>query len=155
MRWFITKKHLVGLIGLLVAALIYLALTGCIPVTIRPQFDDQGLPIAIPVTPAGSVAVDGTMTPIYPVSTKAPTQTNWGAIGTVVGGVLSAFLAVYGINVRSIATRAKTALSIACELADKNAVAETDEDVARNKAVAQQKQLGAGVQALTQEVRGK
>ncbi len=29
MRWFITKKHLVGLIGLLVAALIYLALTGC------------------------------------------------------------------------------------------------------------------------------
>ncbi len=29
MRWFITKKHLVGLIGLLVAALLYLALTGC------------------------------------------------------------------------------------------------------------------------------
>ena len=29
MRWFITKKHLVGLIGLLTAALVYLALTGC------------------------------------------------------------------------------------------------------------------------------
>lgn len=28
-RWFITKKHLVGLIGLLTAALVYLAISGC------------------------------------------------------------------------------------------------------------------------------
>ncbi len=141
--------------AILFAAAVAIWLCGCIPVTIRPQFDDENKPIAIPVTPVGSVTPTGDFVPIYQVSGKAPTPTNWGAIGTAVGGILSALLAVYGINVRGIATKAKAALSIACELADRNADAETTEQVEHNKKIAQDRQLAAGVQALTQSVRGK
>ena len=155
MRWFITKKMLVGLIGLLTAALFLMALYGCIPVTIRPQFDDKGLPKAIPVTPVGSVSADGTMNPIYPVSNEAPTPVNWGAWGTAIGGILSAALAVYGINLRGFASKAQTALRIACDLADQNADAETDTDVERNKRIAAQQQISAGVLMITQKARGK
>ena len=155
MRWFITKKMLVGLIGVLVAILFLMALTSCIPVTIRPQFDDKGLPIAMPVTPTGSVSMDGTLTPIYPVSTEAPKATNWGAIGSIIGAITTALLAAYGINLRGFATKAQTALRIACDLADQNAKAETDTDVERNKMIAAQQQMVAGVQSLTQQARGK
>ena len=87
MRWFITKKHLVCLIGLLVAAMIVMVITGCIPVTIRPERDSQGLPIATPVTVTGSISPDGTLNPIYPVSKEtpsAPPSVPWGAIAAVV-----------------------------------------------------------------------
>ena len=155
MRWFITKKSLVLLIGLLVAAIFVMALTSCIPVTIRPQFDDKGLPKAIPVTPVGSVSANGTMIPIYPVSNESPTPVNWGAWGTAIGAITTALLAAYGINLRGFASKAQTALRIACDLADQNAVAETDLDVEHNKMIAHQQQASAGVVALTRKVRGK
>ena len=155
MRWFITKKHLVGLIGLLTAALIYLALTGCIPVTIRPQFDDENKPIAIPVTPTGSISADGTLTPIYPVSDKSPQPTNWAGIVATVTGILSAVLAAYGINLRAGLSKAVAAVRIASDLADANARAETDEDVERNKMIAFQQQLQTGSHKITQQARGK
>lgn len=123
--------------------------------TIRPQFDEENKPIAIPVTPTGSISPDGTLNPIYPVSDKSPQPTNWGAWGTAIGGILTALLAVYGINLRGAVGKAKTALQIACDLADQNAVAETDNDVERNKMIAAQRQASAGVMALTQHVRGK
>ncbi len=155
MRWFITKKMLVGLIGLLVAAIFYMALTGCIPVTIRPQFDDTGKPIAIPVTPTGSIKPDGTLVPIYPVSDKSPQPTNWVGIVTGITSVLTAVLAVYGINLRGALGKMTAVARINSELADDNANAETDEDVARNKQRAFQKQLQANVHKQTQIVRGK
>lgn len=154
-RWFITKKMLVGLIGLLVAALFYLALTSCIPVTIRPQFDDTGKPIAIPVTPIGSITPSGELVPIYPVSAQPPTATNWGMIGTVAGGILSAFLAVYGINLRAGFGKAMTAIRLTSELADANAEAETDKDVELNKRAAFALQTKAGVHGLIQKARKK
>ncbi len=63
MRWFITKKHLVGLIGLLVAALIYLALTGCSGSREANPGDDQTgvgetlVSIGFYFTWAGSIAL--------------------------------------------------------------------------------------------------
>lgn len=155
MRWFITKKMLVAFIGVLVAILFVMALTSCIPVTIRPQFDDKGLPIALPVTPTGSVSPTGELLPIYPVSNEAPKATNWGAIGSIIGAITTALLAAYGINLRGFASKAQTALRIACDLADQNAKAETDIDVERNKIIAAQQQAAAGVMAITQKARGK
>ena len=155
MRWFITKKMLVGLIGLLVAALFYLALTGCIPVTVRPQFDDQGKPIALPVTPTGSVSPDGTITPIYEISGQAPKPFNTAAVVAGISGFLNLLLAAYGINLRGVVSRAKTALGIVSNLADANAQAETDEEVERNKRAAFAAQVKANVHKLTQEARGK
>lgn len=154
-RWFITKKMLVILIGLLIAMMFWMALTSCIPVTVRPQFDDKGKPIALPVTPTGSISPDGTLNPIYEVSAEAPRPTNWGTIGVIASVALNAFLAAYGINLRGIASKAKTALGIACDLADANAAAETDEEVQRNKNLAAAAQLKANVYQLTQSVRGK
>ena len=69
MRWYITKKALVLLIGLLVAAIFVMALTSCIPVTIRPERDSKGLPKAIPVTLVGAQDLKtGAFIPAYPVS---------------------------------------------------------------------------------------
>lgn len=154
-RWFITKKMLVGLIGLLVAAMFLMALTGCIPVTVRPQFDDDGLPIALPVTPTGSVSPDGTITPIYEISDQSPKPFNTAAVVAGISAFLNLLLAAYGINLRGIASKAKTALGIACNLADGNAQAETDEEVERNKRAAFSAQIKANVHHLTQSVRGK
>jgi uncharacterized membrane protein (DUF441 family) len=155
MRWYITKKALVLLIGALVAVIFVLALTSCIPVTIRPQFDDQNKPIAIPVTPVGSISPDGTLNPIYPVSDKSPQPTNWGSIGAVAGAVLSAFLAAYGINLRGAVSKLTTGLRLTSELADAQAQAFTPEEVAANKKLAAQTQEAAGVRTLIQKVRGK
>lgn len=155
MRWFITKKHLVALIGILVATILILLMSGCIPVTVRPEFDDHGLPKALPVTPVGSVSPTGDLVPIYPVSNEAPAPTNWGAIGSVIGAITTALLAAYGINVHGIAGKAKTALQITAELADRNAEAETDEQVQRNKEIAALRQKEAGVYDLVKKVRGK
>jgi len=145
----------IAVAALLLAAAIAIALSSCIPVTIRPQFDAKGLPKAIPVTPVGSVSSSGELLPIYPVSNEAPTPTNWGAWGAAIGAITTALLAAYGINLRGFASKAQAALRIACDLADQNAKAETDTDVERNKMIASQQQMAAGVQALTQKVRGK
>ncbi len=138
-----------------VTLLLALVIVGCIPVTIRPQFDDENKPIAIPVTPTGSVSMDGTLTPIYPVSDKSPQPTNWAGIIATVTGILSAVLAAYGINVRAGLNKAVTAVRIASDLADANARAETDADVERNKMIAFQQQMQTGVRELTQKARGK
>lgn len=155
MRWFITKKMLVGLIGLLVAVIFFMSLCSCIPVTIRPQFDDQGNPIALPVTPTGSISPDGTINPIFPVSDKAPKPFNTAAVVAGISGFLNLLLAAYGINLRGIASKAQTALGIACNLADGNAQAETDEEVERNKRAAFAAQVKANVHQITQKARGK
>ncbi len=141
--------------ALLLGAAIAIWLNGCIPVTIRPQFDNENKPIAIPVTPTGSISPDGTLVPIYPVSDKSPQPTNWGAIGTVAATIISALLAAYGINLRGALGKMTTVARINAELADDNANAETDEQVARNKHLAFQKQLRANVHKQTQIVRGK
>lgn len=154
--FFITKKKLVVLIGIIVAAwILSVALMGCIPVTVRPQFDDQGKPIALPVTPTGSVSPDGTITPIYEISNQAPKPFNTAAVVAGISGFLNLLLAVYGINLRGVVSQAKTALGIACNLADGNAQAETDEEVERNKRAAFAAQVKANVHTLTQSVRGK
>jgi hypothetical protein len=138
-----------------VALLLAVTLVGCIPVTIRPQFDDENKPIAIPVTPTGSISPDGTLTPVYPVSSKSPQPTNWAAWGAAIGAITSALLAAYGINLRGFASKAMTAVRIAADLADANARAETDTDVERNKIIAAQQQAAAGVMLITQKARGK
>jgi len=154
MRFFITKNMLVYLIALLLGTILFLLFVGCIPVTIRPQFDDKGLPIAIPVTPVGSVSMDGTLTPIYPVSVDSPKTTDWAAIGGGLAAVLSTLLAAYGINIHGL-SKAKTAIKLVAELADKNAHAETDEEIIANKAESAKAQEAAGVRHLVSQARGK
>jgi len=89
--------------------------------------------------------------PIPPLAPVIP----WDAILQVALGVLG----VGGLGGAGVAMRVvgktRTALRIACDLADQNANAETDADVERNKMVAAQQQMAAGVQSLTQNVRGK
>lgn len=144
-----------GLLSLLLAVI----LAGCIPVTVRPERDQQGLPIAIPVTPTGTVTPEGELVPAYPVSDDPPAPpADWAAIiqqviiagiSLLVGGGVGRVAAAPLIN------RLKAGVRIACDLADANASADTDEDVARNKRVAADLQRRAGVQALTQQLRGK
>jgi hypothetical protein len=74
---------------------------------------------------------------------------------TGITSVLTAVLAVYGINLRGALGKMTAVARINSELADDNANAETDEDVARNKQRAFQKQLQANVHKQTQIVRGK
>lgn len=158
MRWFITKKHLVCLIGVLIAVILIILMNGCIPVTVRPQFDAEGLPVALPVTPVGSVNADGAMVPVYPVSNDAPTpvpSVPWGDLLNVALGVLGVAGGGYGLVLSRVLTKAKTALSITAQLADANAAAETDAEVDKNKQLAAQLQMAAGVRDLIQRVRGK
>ena len=168
MRWFITKRHLVALIGVLVAILLLMAFTSCIPVTVRPQFDDKGLPVALPVTPVGSISPEGVMSPVYPVSAEAPKPpSDWWPMAQQVLLTLLGVAAGGGAALPLIG-RAKTALRIACQLADAHARTAEDAaqrppeeaakallDVERNKMIAAQQQMAAGVAALTQAVRGK
>lgn len=159
MRWYITKKALVLLIGLLVAAIFVMALTSCIPVTIRPEVDDAGKPKAVPVTVAGSQDLaTGEFHPLYAVSDQAPSPPAtfpWETLLQVALGVLG----VGGLGGAGVAMRvvgkARTALQIACDLADQNANADTDLQVERNKMIASQRQAAAGVLAMTQKARGK
>lgn len=155
-RWFITKNHLVWLIAVLVAALLWSLLQGCIPVTIRPEFDAQGKPKAIPVTPVGGQdPATGRFQPIYDVSDESPAPpTDWWPMIEKGAFVLLGLLTGTGGGM-VLVRRAKTALKIACELADRNADAETDEQVAENKRLAVSQQIKAGVHDLTQKVRGK
>lgn len=154
-RWYITKRHLVILLGTFVAIVFWLLLTSCIPVTVRPQFDDKGLPIALPVTPTGSVSPDGTLNPVYPISAESPKPFNWSSVGVGLSIILNALLAAYGINLRGFASKAMTALRITADLADANARAETDSEVEKNKLIAAHQQVQAGVHKITQKARGK
>ncbi|MGL4232112.1 MAG: hypothetical protein ACRCWJ_12175 [Casimicrobium sp.] len=127
----------------------------CIPVTVRPQFDDTGLPIALPVTPVGHISPTGELASIYPVSMAAPTGFDWGTVGTVIGAVTTALLAAYGINAKGFASKAVSALKIASELADKQEATSDPEMLRANKLAAMERQRAAGVLELTQKARGK
>ena len=156
MNYYITKKTLVLLIGVLVAIIFWLTATGCIPVTIRPEFDDSGKPKATPVTLVGSQDLTtGQFLPIYPVSDEAPQPPKdwWPMVESVLMIGLGLLTGTGGGMV--LVRRAKTALKIASELADANAEADTEDQVAQNKKIAQAKQEAAGVHALTQSVRLK
>ena len=139
--------------------LLALSLWGCIPVTIRPQFDDDGLPKATPVTIVGAQDLTtGKFVPAFPVSDEPPTPPGpfpWESILQVALGVLGVGgLGGAGVALR-VAGRAKTALAIVCQLADANARADTDLQVEQNKMIAQHQQESAGVHVLTQRVREK
>jgi hypothetical protein len=138
--------------GTIVAVMM---LSSCIPVTIHPERDAQGKPIALPVTPVGHVTPEGAMVPIYDVSDQAPAPPkDWWplveqgltlALGLLAGG---------GVAV-PIITRTRKALSLVANLADAQAQAFTPEDVEKNKKLAAQMQEAAGVRTLIQKVRGK
>ena len=128
---------------------------GCIPVTIHPQFGEDHKPIPLAVTPVGSISPDGTLNPVFPTSSSAPSEFNWGSIGAVIGAITTALLAAYGINVRGTVTKLKNVATIAMNLADANGTAETDDEVKKNKDVAKQMQVSAGVHDLTKALRGK
>ncbi len=173
MRWFITKKHLVCLIGLLVAAMIVMALQGCIriPVTVYPEFDAKGLPKALPVAPVGSQDLaTGAFLPPFPVSEEppAPAKDWWPMVEQ--GLTLALGLLVGGGGGAVIVRRAKAALQIACRLADEQtAVAQRAADesgseqvkaeavamIEANKKAALALQVQAGVHTVTQKARGK
>lgn len=158
-RWYITKRHLVALVGLLVAIILLMAFTSCIPVTVRPEFDDKGLPKALPVTPVGTVTPEGALVPVYEVSHAAPQPpADWWPM--VQNALLVALGLLTGTGAGTVMLRrglgkAQTAIRIVSELADANAKAETDEEVEHNKRVALQRQLQANVHNLTQTARGK
>lgn len=146
-----------------IAALLFLwaacLLWGCIPVTIRPEFDDAGKPKAVPVTVAGSQDLaTGEFHPLYPVSDQAPTPPApfpWETILQVALGVLGVGgLGGAGVAMRAVG-KARTAISLVANLADAQAAAETDDEVAANKRLAAQMQQAAGVRSLIQAARGK
>lgn len=155
MNYYITKKMLVVFIGLLVATMLLMLFAGCIPVTVHNERDSKGLPIPLATTQAGSVSPEGKFVPTYPVSDEAPPPpTDWWPMAKSI--LLTGLGLLTGAGGGMVLVRrAKTALRIACDLADANARAETDTDVERNKLIAQQLQMAAGVQAMTQAVRGK
>ena len=142
------------------ATIFILLLTGCfrIPVTVYPPHDGKGLPKALPVTPVGSMAADGTLVPVYPVSSDAPTPPKpipWGDLLNVGLGILGVAGGGYGLVLSRVLTKAKTGIALVADLADANADAVTDDDVAKNKALAAQVQEAAGVRSLIQKARGK
>lgn len=156
MNYYITKKMLVIFIGLLVAIMLLMAFSSCIPVTMHNERDASGRPIPIATTPAGRQDLEtGEFVPTYPVSDQPPAPpTNWWPMAQDI--LLTGLGLLTGAGGGMVLVRrAKTALRIACDLADANARAETDTDVERNKLIAQQLQMAAGVQAMTQAVRGK
>lgn len=137
------------------AIVVAMMLSSCIPVTIHPERDAQGKPIAIPVTPVGTVTPDGVMVPIYDVSEQAPAPpTNWWPMVEQGLTLLLGIVAGGGVAVPMI-TRARKALSLVCNLADAQAQSFTPEEVEKNKILAAQMQEAAGVRGLIQKVRGK
>lgn len=166
-----SKRMLVVIIAVLFSACVAIAFAGCIPVTIRPQFDDQGAPIALPVTPTGTISPDGVITPIYPISTAKPTphpSFPWETALAAILGALGVAGGGYGLLIRGVAQKAKTALRLACDLADANAnvaeeaaslppeeSAKVIAQIQRNKNIAAQEQEALGVRALIQKVRKK
>jgi hypothetical protein len=136
-----------------------LFLSACIPVTIRPQFDDQGLPQAIPTTIIGSQDLEtGVFHPAFPVSNKAPTppaKVPWDSILQIalalagIGGLGGA-----GVAMR-VASKAKTAIKLVAELADAQEATSDPEALEKNKRLSAQMQEAAGVKTLIKKARGK
>jgi hypothetical protein len=141
--------------------ILCLLCAGCIPVTVRPERDDAGKPIAIPVTAAGSVQqADGTradLVPLYDVSDQEPSPPpsfDWQsllaiAIAALTGGAGVAVPLLRGKG------QAMTALKLVTGLVDRVAAAPDDVAVADEKLRAMQEQEEAGVRNLIQRVRGK
>jgi CelD/BcsL family acetyltransferase involved in cellulose biosynthesis len=77
-----------------------------------------------------------------------------GVVLTIVGAALGGG-GLAAVPMLRTAGRLRTALRTACDLADANAVAETDEDVAAAKARAAAEQQAKGVRDLVQKIRGK
>jgi len=151
----ITKKWLVVITAILFSALVAVAASGCIPVTVRPQFDDKGLPVALPVTPVGSISPEGVFAPVYPVSSEPPTPPkDWGPL-LEQGLTLALGLLVGGGAAMPVIRKLRLAVGQVANLADAQASAETDEDVARNKLLAKQMQEAAGIRNIIQKARGK
>ncbi len=143
--------------GLPLLALVLLV--GCIPVTVYPPRDAEGLPMTLPVTPVGSIETPAgavELVPVYPTSKGDPKPPTfpWATAGSIALALLGvAGGGGFAVRAAAIASKAKTALQIACSLADRMAVAETDGDVARAKQEAMAAQIKNGVHDLTQSVR--
>lgn len=145
------------MLAILLSAILILSVS-CIPVTIRPEFDDAGLPKAIPVAPVGSQDAAGVFHPPFPVSEKAPSPPSgfpWETVLQIGLGVLGVGgLGGAGVAMRAVG-RAKTALSLVCSLADAQEATSDPEALKRNKMLAARAQEAAGVRALVQQVRKK
>jgi hypothetical protein len=132
-----------------------LFLSACIPVTIRPQFDDQGLPQAIPTTIIGSQDLEtGVFHPAFPVSNKAPTppaKVPWDSILQIA----LALAGIGGLGGAGVASKAKTAIKLVAELADAQEATSDPEALEKNKRLSAQMQEAAGVKTLIKKARGK
>lgn len=143
---------------LCLAVSVGLFVNACIPVTVYAPRDENGLPMTLPVTPVGTIESPAgplEMKPLYPVSKgdAHPPTFPWGTVGTIALAVLGVGGGGFGLRAASIAAKAKTALQIACSLADQVAVADTDEQVRAAKERAMAEQIKNGVHDLTQSVR--
>ena len=157
MNWSAVRKIMLCLNLILAAIVFVLLLTGCfrIPVTVHPEHDDKGLPIALPVTPTGRVTPDGQLVPVYPVSSQAPKPpSDWGPM-LEQGLTLALGLLVGGGAALPLIRKAKTALSLACNLADAQEATTDPAVLAQNKVLSAQLQDAAGVRSLIKKARGK
>jgi hypothetical protein len=135
---------------------IALYLCACVPVTIRPERDADGLPVATPVTVVGSITPEGVLVPVYPVSNRAPSpppSVPWETILQVVLGAAGVAGGGWGLVASRLAAKAKTALQITCDLADRNAETNDPLEIERNKMIAQHQQEAMGVRGIVQAVR--
>lgn len=141
----------------LLAALYCCLMTSCsfaIPVRVVPT--DQPILVA----PVGQEVpqADGTtvLNPELPQPKKEdykPPVDGWGMVWQVVMLVVTTVLGGGGLAMVSKIGKLKSALQVACNLADDCAVAETDEEVAAAKKRAADKQDLLGVRKLTQKAR--
>ncbi len=140
-----------------------LALAGCgfaIPVRVVPTDEP------ILVAPVGTMSLDDAITILngnlpQPDPAKFPppkvVTAGWGLLGQALLAAVAALTGGGGLAavLLPLLGKAKVALSIASSLADANAAANTDAEVATNKRHAAMAQEAAGVRKLTQKVRGK
>lgn len=156
------KKHLLRLFDVIALAIVLaamcVALSGCFAVPVRAIPTDKPIlvaPVGVQAPQAdGTIALNPALPQPKADDFKPPAQFPWADI---LFGIVSLLAGGTGVGAVAIPLigKARTALKIAAELADRNAVAETDADVEKNKLIALAKQREAGVLALTQKVRGK
>ncbi len=145
------------------ALVVCLLLSGCafaIPVRAVPTDEP------ILVAPVGTMTLDDAITILngnlpQPDPAKFPPAKNvtagWPMLGNLLLAAVGALTGGGGIMavVLPMLRKSKVALSIASSLADANAAANTDAEVATNKRNAAMAQEAAGVRKLTQRARGK